>query len=104
MLKIEQFCDIRVGDYSINAERLRAYRKSEPLDMGPQEFRLLHLFMANCGDCLSREAIASVIFTKADVNLRSVDVYVARLRSKVADKRIKNPISTIPGAGYVFTP
>ncbi len=104
MLQIEQFRNIRVGDYSINAERLRAYRRSEPLDIGPQEFRLLHLFMSNCGVCLSREVIASAIFSKEDVNLRSVDVYVARLRSKVADKKIKNPIATIPGSGYVFTP
>jgi DNA-binding response OmpR family regulator len=72
--------------------------------MGPQEFRLFNLFMSNCGACLSREVIASAIFSKEDANLRSVDVYVARLRSKVADKRIKNPISTIPGAGYIFSP
>lgn len=104
MLKAEQFRDLRAGDYYLNAERLRAYRKGQPLNIGPQEFRLLSLFMSNCGLCLSREMIASVIFPNVKTNLRSVDVYVARLRLKVADKKTPNPISTMPGKGYVFLP
>lgn len=70
-----------------------------------KEFDLLRLFMQNPGQVLTREQIMERIWGGEHYTLRTIDNFVARLRSKIE----KNPdaplhIETVRGIGYRFNP
>lgn len=70
-----------------------------------KEFDLLRLFMQNPGQVLTREQIMERIWGGEHYTLRTIDNFVARLRSKIE----KNPdvpvhIETVRGIGYRFQP
>jgi len=70
-----------------------------------KEFDLMRLFMQNPGQVLTREQIMERIWRGEHYTLRTIDNFVARLRSKIE----KNPdaplhIETVRGIGYRFNP
>jgi DNA-binding response OmpR family regulator len=70
-----------------------------------KEFDLLRLFMQNPGQVLTREQIMERLWGGEHYTLRTIDNFVARLRSKIE----KNPdaplhIETVRGIGYRFNP
>jgi len=74
------------------------------LPLSAAEFRLLSAFVQHAGRVLSRERLIEL--TRAagvDVNDRSIDLAVSRLRGKLADNpREPRLIRTVRGEGYLF--
>ena len=65
------------------------------------EFRLLHLFMLNNGNVLSRQAILQKVWRgNVVVGERNVDVHILKLRKVLARHGIADSIQTIRGIGY----
>lgn len=65
------------------------------------EFRLLHFFMLNNGNVLSREAILRKVWRgNVVVGERTVDVHILKLRKVLARHGIADSIQTIRGIGY----
>ena len=71
------------------------------IKLGPTEFKLLYLLLANRQRVMTRERIVEKIWTnEAEVDSRTVDVHIKRLRATLQDHGINSSIETIRGAGY----
>ncbi len=69
------------------------------LDLSRKEFEILELLVSNKGQCFSRADIISRLWKDAPYVLeRTVDVHIARLRSKLGEER--NIIQNKTGFGY----
>lgn len=81
----------------------RVTRFGRELNLGPTEYRLLELFMENSGRVLSRSQLLDGGWGRsAEVDERTVDVHVGRLRKAVVRGTEPDPIRTVRGSGYVF--
>jgi two-component system phosphate regulon response regulator PhoB len=90
------FCDI---EKDVNAHRVR--RGGEPVALGPTEFRLLRHFLEHPGRVFSRERLLDAVWAHdADIDLRTVDVHVRRLRKALNDGGRPDVIRTVRSAGY----
>ncbi len=71
------------------------------IELGPTEFRLLRHFMEHPGRVYSRDQILDAVWGR-DINVedRTVDVHIGRLRKALRAAAGKDPIRTVRGAGY----
>jgi len=76
-----------------------------PLELTTTEYALLELLARHVGQVLGRERIsASVWDANYDPLSNIIDVYIARLRRKLAAAGSSDLIHTVRGAGYVLDP
>ncbi len=77
--------ELEFGAYHIDlSSRALSYR-DEPVDLTQKEFDLAVFFFKSRGQLLSRkEILESVWGVKADLNTRTVDTHVSRLRQKLS--------------------
>ena len=81
----------------------RVTRYGRELNLGPTEYRLLELFMENTGRVLSRSQLLDGAWGRsAEVDERTVDVHVGRLRKAIVRGNEPDPIRTVRGSGYSF--
>jgi two-component system phosphate regulon response regulator PhoB len=100
----ERVADIlRAGDIVLDRSCWRVTRRAREVRLGPTEFRLLLYFMENRGRVLSRQQLLDAVWGR-DVNIdgRTVDVHVGRLRKALVRGQEMDPIRTVRGAGYAF--
>ena len=88
-------------DILIDTEQHRATRADKPLKLGPTEYRLLTVFMERPKRVWSRDSLLDRVWgMDADVDLRTVDVHVGRLRKVLNAGGESDLIRTVRGAGY----
>lgn len=86
---------------SFDPEGLRVFVDGVDVDLSVKERDLMVMFLANQGRALSRERILNAVWgTQEDPLTNVIDVYVARLRRKIAPYSAS--IVTLRGAGYRF--
>lgn len=86
---------------SFDAEGLKVCVDGIEIELSVKERELMVLFFANPGRALSRERILNAVWGAQEDPLTNViDVYVARLRRKIAP--YGTAIVTLRGAGYRF--
>ncbi len=91
------------GDLALDRENWRVVRSSRNVHLGPTEFRLLEYLMGKPGRVFSRAQLLDSIWgLSAEIDERTVDVHVGRLRKALALAGERDPIRTIRGAGYSF--
>jgi two-component system phosphate regulon response regulator PhoB len=92
-----------LGDLDLDRDTRRVRRASREIHLGPTEFRLLEYFMEKPGRVFTRaQLLESVWGMSAEIDERTVDVHVGRLRKALIRGREKDPIRTVRGAGYSF--
>ena len=100
----ERIADILEGN-GIKLDRVahRVPRFGREVNVGPTEYRLLEQFMENIGRVLSRSQLLDGTWGRdSEVDERTVDVHVGRLRKAIVRGAETDPIRTVRGAGYVF--
>ncbi|KAB2848310.1 MAG: response regulator [Hyphomicrobiaceae bacterium] len=91
------------GDISLDREAHLVKRASREILLGPTEFRLLEAFLESPGRVLSRgQLIDRVWGGAAEIDERTIDVHVGRLRKALIRGNEGDPIRTIRGAGYAI--
>ena len=82
--------------------RRQAWFHDQPLALRPKEYQLLHFLARHRGQVFSREALLSHVWGyESDIEARTVDVHVRRLRAKLAEVAPDTPvILTEWGVGY----
>ena len=94
------------GPYRLDAKRRELTRDGEPMALTSSEFDLLQVFLARPNRLLNRDSLLDLLkgYERSPFD-RSMDVQVARLRSKI-EPDTKHPIyiRTVWGKGYIFTP
>jgi len=81
----------------------RVTRAGKPLHLGPTEFRLLRHFMEHPGRVFSRGQLLDAVWgTDSDIELRTVDVHIRRLRKGIEAEGLADPVRTVRSAGYAL--
>lgn len=94
---------LKVADLELNNKTLEVKRAGKPIQLTPQEFKLLQYLMNNKGRILTREMILNRIWLySSDVETRVVDVYMGYLRKKIDNGHMKKLLHSIRGFGYVI--
>ncbi len=94
---------LTLGDIDLDRDTRRVRRGGREIHLGPTEFRLLEYFMEKPGRVFTRaQLLDSVWGMSAEIDERTVDVHVGRLRKALIRGREKDPIRTVRGAGYSF--
>ncbi len=90
-------------DISLDSERHRVTRGALPIKLGPTEFRLLSTLIEKPGRVWSREQLLDRVWGRdKDVDLRTVDVHIGRLRKALDQDGKPDPIRTVRGTGYAL--
>jgi phosphate regulon transcriptional regulator PhoB len=92
---------LKAGAIALDTVRHAAEVGGRPLLLTPKEFDLLQTLLEAAGRALSREHLLNRVwgYARADeIESRTVDVHVRRLRAKLGDEGGR--ISTIKGVGY----
>jgi two-component system, OmpR family, response regulator len=91
------------GDLRLDPVTHAASRGFESAELTPTEFRLLATLAARGGDAVRRRELVSAAWPEgAIVHDNTLDVYIARLRRKLAGLEATSTISTVHGVGYRF--
>ena len=83
----------------------RVLVQGAPIETTAKEFDLLRFFVQHPGQVLTREQIMERIWGGEHFTLRTIDNFIARLRSKIE----QNPdapvhLETVRGVGYRYNP
>ncbi len=91
------------GDIELDPAAHRVRRDGEALHLGPTEFRLLRHFMERPGRVHSRAQLLDAVWGQdAEIDERTVDVHIRRLRIAIAVAGKDDPIRTVRSAGYAL--
>lgn len=94
---------LSAGDLELDRDMRRVRRAGRDIHLGPTEFRLLEFLMEKPGRVFSRSHLLDRVWGQdAEIDERTVDVHVGRLRKALSRAREKDPIRTVRGAGYAF--
>ena len=89
------------GDIEMDVARHKVRRSGQAVALGPTEFRLLKHFLEHPGRVFSRERLLDGVWSHdPDIELRTVDVHVRRLRKALNDGGGRDVIRTVRSAGY----
>jgi two-component system phosphate regulon response regulator PhoB len=90
-----------VGDLDLDRLTRRVRRGDRDIRLGPTDFRLLEYLLERPGRVFSRAQLLDLVWGRsAEVDERTVDVHIGRLRKKLSKGRERDPIRTVRGAGY----
>ncbi|MEP0941729.1 MAG: phosphate regulon transcriptional regulator PhoB [Rhizobiaceae bacterium] len=92
---------VTYGDIKIDSEQRKVFRGETLLKLGPTEYRLLSVFISRPGRVWSRDQLLERVWPHdLDIDLRTVDVHVGRLRKAIRIAGKTDPIRTVRAAGY----
>ena len=81
----------------------RVRRNERDVHLGPTEFRLLRHFLEHPGRVFSREQLLDAVWGRdVEVELRTVDVHIRRLRQALNIPGDTDAIRTVRSAGYAL--
>ncbi len=91
------------GGLALDAGSHRVTRDGRELHLGPTEFRLLATFLERPGRVLTRDQLLDRVWGRdAEIDSRTVDVHVGRLRKALMAQGGDDPIRTVRGTGYAL--
>jgi two-component system phosphate regulon response regulator PhoB len=94
---------LRFGDLALDLGAHRVTRAGQAIHLGPTEFRLLRFLLERPGRVFSREQLLDAVWGRdAEVELRTVDVHIRRLRKALNDGGNSDLIRTVRAAGYAL--
>lgn len=92
---------IVLGPVEVDREAHRAFTSGEEMELTPLEYRLLEVLLERRGRVQTRRQLLQAAWdTSADIETRTVDMHVARLRAKLGGA--SDLIETVRGIGYCF--
>ena len=90
-------------DIKLDRAAHRVTRAGRELRLGPTEYRLILYFLENRGRVLTRQQLIDGVWGRdGEIDERTVDVHVGRLRKTMIRGSEADPIRTVRGGGYVF--
>ena len=93
--------NLTFNEIKINTIQKKAFRGDRRLNLGPTEFNILFFLLKNKQRVFSIEQILNKIWpNQVNVELRTVDVHIRRLRKELNKNGEKDLIRTVRSAGY----
>lgn len=92
-----------IDDISLNTDKGTVEIGSTLLNLTPNEYKLLHFFMSHPNKIYTRNQLMDFIWgLSANVDERTIDVQIKRLREKLKPFGHDVRIKTVRSAGYIF--
>jgi two-component system OmpR family response regulator len=96
---------LKVGDLEMDLLRRTVSRGGVPIELQPQEFRVLEYLMRNPGRVVTKTMLLERVWEfHFDPRTNVVEVHISRLRAKIDKPFAGEMINTIRGAGYSIAP
>lgn len=90
---------ITIGPLSLDTRQMRLTRDGAPINLTPQEYRLLSYLMHHSGRVVPQSELMEQLFSHdCDKNSNAIEVLVGRVRKKIG----LNCIETRRGFGYII--
>jgi two-component system, OmpR family, phosphate regulon response regulator PhoB len=94
---------LRYADVAMDLTAHRVSRDGRAVHLGPTEFRLLRHFMQNPSRVFSREQLLDRVWGHdADLEIRTVDVHIRRLRKALNSTGGRDLLRTVRSVGYAL--
>jgi two-component system phosphate regulon response regulator PhoB len=94
---------LRYADVAMDLAAHRVSRGGRAVHLGPTEFRLLHHFLLYPGRVFSREHLLDRVWgPHAEVEMRTVDVHIRRLRKALNTDGCRDLVRTVRSVGYAL--
>ena len=94
---------LNAGDLELDRETLRVRCGESDIYLAPTEFRLLEYLLERPGRVFSRAQLLDGVWGHAmEIDDRTVDVSIGRLRKALSKGRERDPIRTVRSIGYAF--
>ncbi|MCK9367599.1 MAG: phosphate regulon transcriptional regulator PhoB [Metallibacterium scheffleri] len=95
---------IEVGALRLDGPAHRVHAGTQPVPIGPTEYRLLHFFMTHPDRVYSRTQLLDHVWgSSVYVEERTVDVHIRRLRKTLEPFGLDAMVQTVRSAGYRFS-
>lgn len=95
---------IEIGALRLDGRQQKLLVHGQSVHVGPTEYRLLHFFMSHVGRVYTRNQLLDFVWGGgSEIEDRTVDVHVRRLRKVLEPFRLESMIETVRGSGYRFT-
>jgi two-component system OmpR family response regulator len=92
---------LRVGDLELDRLERTVKRAGRPIELQPQEFRLLEYLMRHAGQTVTRAMLLENVWDfHFDPHTTIVETHISRLRAKIDRDFDDDLIRTVRGAGY----
>ena len=93
--------DLIFEDLKLDRTEKRVFRDNNEIHLGPTEFRLLEFFLLNPKRVFSRDQILESVWpNNINVESRTIDVHIRRLRQYIYLSGKKELVRTVRSAGY----
>ena len=93
--------DLIFEDLKLDRTERRVFRDNNEIHLGPTEFRLLEFFLLNPRRVFSRDQILESVWpNNINVESRTIDVHIRRLRQSINLSGKKELVRTVRSAGY----
>ncbi len=94
---------LNIDHLELDSETNRVTVRGKPLNLRGVEYRLLEFFMSHTGKTFNRHQLLNQVWGgDVDVDERTVDVNVQRLRKILSAQGYESYIQTVRGFGYRF--
>jgi len=94
---------LHAGDLDLDRVTRLVRRGDRVINLAPTDFRLLEYLLERPGRVFSRAQLLDLVWGRsAEIDERTVDVHIGRLRKRLSKGRERDPIRTLRGAGYTF--
>ena len=94
---------LRYADVTMDLVAHRVSRGGKPVHLGPTEFRLLRHFLQHPRRVFSREQLLDQVWSQdAEIELRTVDVHIRRLRKALNEAGTGDLLRTVRSVGYAL--
>lgn len=92
---------VTCGPLTINEARISAKVEGEPIKLGVIEFKMLLVLASSPGRVYSRAQLLSRVWDDStELDERTVDVHILRLRKQLAGTAAASLVETVRGLGY----
>ncbi|MGI2169464.1 response regulator [Shewanella sp. MF05960] len=93
---------ITSGPLQLDLAAKQVSLQQTPLDITAFEYQLLEYLMRHCHEVVAKQRLLDVIYADKEGDPNTIEVMISRLRKKLSQGGIIDPIMTIRGQGYKF--
>ena len=95
------FNKLSYDNIELHLKTHRVYRNGNQVKLSPKEYELLLYFMTNPKLVFSREQLLDKVWgLESDIEIRTVDVHIRRLRKAINIENSREIIRTVRSTGY----
>jgi two-component system phosphate regulon response regulator PhoB len=100
--KTTHVSEMRLGDFLLDRKNMKLFIAGQPVELTATEFKLLALLMENPAAVHTRADLLREVWGYSDdVQTRTLDTHIKRLREKLGDAG--KHVVTVRGTGYQFS-